>query len=93
MSEWYLPSFVGLGISGLTDWVRNFVAQICNIYFLFGKYYLSVYFTNLIIVFQLDGYVARKMRINSVIGSYLDPLADKVDTSQPSFFSPLEFTE
>lgn len=26
----------------------------------------------------LDGYVARKMRINSVVGSYLDPLADKV---------------
>ncbi|XP_004293273.1 PREDICTED: cardiolipin synthase, mitochondrial [Fragaria vesca subsp. vesca] len=26
----------------------------------------------------LDGYVARRMRINSVVGSYLDPLADKV---------------
>ncbi|KAJ4838690.1 hypothetical protein Tsubulata_003126 [Turnera subulata] len=26
----------------------------------------------------LDGYVARKMTINSVVGSYLDPLADKV---------------
>ncbi|KAL5724951.1 cardiolipin synthase (CMP-forming) [Ranunculus cassubicifolius] len=26
----------------------------------------------------LDGYVARKMGINSVVGSYLDPLADKV---------------
>ncbi|KAI3456434.1 hypothetical protein Pfo_013097 [Paulownia fortunei] len=26
----------------------------------------------------LDGYMARKMRINSVVGSYLDPLADKV---------------
>ncbi|PKI61009.1 cardiolipin synthase (CMP-forming), mitochondrial [Punica granatum] len=26
----------------------------------------------------LDGYVARKMNINSVVGSYLDPLADKV---------------
>lgn len=26
----------------------------------------------------LDGYVARKMKINSVLGSYLDPLADKV---------------
>ncbi|XP_048332049.2 cardiolipin synthase (CMP-forming), mitochondrial isoform X2 [Ziziphus jujuba] len=26
----------------------------------------------------LDGYVARKMKINSVVGSYLDPLADKV---------------
>ncbi|KAG8385720.1 hypothetical protein BUALT_Bualt03G0074500 [Buddleja alternifolia] len=26
----------------------------------------------------LDGYVARKMRIDSVVGSYLDPLADKV---------------
>jgi phosphatidylglycerophosphate synthase len=29
---------------------------------------------------QLDGYVARKMRINSVVGSYLDPIADKVRT-------------
>lgn len=28
--------------------------------------------------FQLDGYVARKMGINSAVGSYLDPLADKV---------------
>ncbi|KAI4304274.1 hypothetical protein MLD38_039811 [Melastoma candidum] len=26
----------------------------------------------------LDGYVARRMNINSVVGSYLDPLADKV---------------
>ncbi|CAH9093530.1 unnamed protein product [Cuscuta epithymum] len=26
----------------------------------------------------LDGYVARKMGIDSVVGSYLDPLADKV---------------
>ncbi|KAK9092081.1 hypothetical protein Syun_026992 [Stephania yunnanensis] len=26
----------------------------------------------------LDGYMARKMGINSVVGSYLDPLADKV---------------
>ncbi|CAA7405612.1 unnamed protein product [Spirodela intermedia] len=46
LSEWYIPAFVGLGISGLTDW--------------------------------LDGYVARKLKINSVLGSYLDPLADKV---------------
>ncbi|CAK9146837.1 unnamed protein product [Ilex paraguariensis] len=44
--EMYLPAFVGLAISGATDW--------------------------------LDGYVARKMGINSVVGSYLDPLADKV---------------
>ncbi|KAF8391520.1 hypothetical protein HHK36_023825 [Tetracentron sinense] len=44
--EWYLSAFVGLVISGATDW--------------------------------LDGYMARKMGINSVIGSYLDPLADKV---------------
>ncbi|KMT04055.1 hypothetical protein BVRB_8g186510 isoform B [Beta vulgaris subsp. vulgaris] len=26
----------------------------------------------------LDGYVTRRMGINSVVGSYLDPLADKV---------------
>ncbi|CAA6668717.1 unnamed protein product [Spirodela intermedia] len=39
LSEWYIPAFVGLGISGLTDW---------------------------------------ELKINSVLGSYLDPLADKV---------------
>ncbi|CAA2992464.1 cardiolipin synthase (CMP-forming), mitochondrial [Olea europaea subsp. europaea] len=44
--EMYLPAFVGLAISGATDW--------------------------------LDGYLARRMKINSVVGSYLDPLADKV---------------
>ncbi|KAK9936087.1 hypothetical protein M0R45_012948 [Rubus argutus] len=26
----------------------------------------------------LDGYMARRMKINSVVGPYLDPLADKV---------------
>ncbi|XAR53782.1 hypothetical protein NMG60_11022464 [Bertholletia excelsa] len=46
LNEMYLPAFMGLAISGATDW--------------------------------LDGYMARKMGINSVIGSYLDPLADKV---------------
>ncbi|KAF5944310.1 hypothetical protein HYC85_018387 [Camellia sinensis] len=46
LHEMYIPAFVGLAISGATDW--------------------------------LDGYVARRMGINSVIGSYLDPLADKV---------------
>nr|XP_043609990.1 cardiolipin synthase (CMP-forming), mitochondrial isoform X2 [Erigeron canadensis] len=46
MHDMYLPAFVGLAVSGATDW--------------------------------LDGYVARKMGINSVVGSYLDPLADKV---------------
>ncbi|KVI01080.1 cardiolipin synthase (CMP-forming), mitochondrial [Cynara cardunculus var. scolymus] len=46
MHDMYLPAFVGLVVSGATDW--------------------------------LDGYVARKMGINSVVGSYLDPLADKV---------------
>ncbi|KAF8031596.1 hypothetical protein BT93_D0729 [Corymbia citriodora subsp. variegata] len=46
VNEWYTTAFVGLAISGATDW--------------------------------LDGYVARKMNINSVVGSYLDPLADKV---------------
>lgn len=44
--DMYSSAFVGLAVSGATDW--------------------------------LDGYVARKMRINSVVGSYLDPLADKV---------------
>ncbi|XP_016485070.1 cardiolipin synthase (CMP-forming) [Nicotiana tabacum] len=44
--DMYLPAFVGLAISGASDW--------------------------------LDGYVARRMGINSVVGSYLDPLADKV---------------
>ncbi|KAJ9566705.1 hypothetical protein OSB04_002671 [Centaurea solstitialis] len=46
MHDMYLPAFVGLVVSGATDW--------------------------------LDGYVARRMGINSVVGSYLDPLADKV---------------
>ncbi|EEF43894.1 cardiolipin synthase (CMP-forming), mitochondrial [Ricinus communis] len=45
-NEMYSSAFVGLAISGATDW--------------------------------LDGFIARKMRINSVVGSYLDPLADKV---------------
>lgn len=27
---------------------------------------------------QLDGYMARRLGIHSVLGSYLDPLADKV---------------
>lgn len=44
--DMYLSAFVGLGVSGATDW--------------------------------LDGYMARRMEINSVVGSYLDPLADKV---------------
>ncbi|KAL0353244.1 UNVERIFIED_CONTAM: Cardiolipin synthase (CMP-forming), mitochondrial [Sesamum angustifolium] len=44
--DMYSSAFIGLAISGATDW--------------------------------LDGYVARKMKINSVVGSYLDPLADKV---------------
>lgn len=38
---------------------------------------------------QLDGFVARKMGINSVIGSYLDPLADKVRTA---IFRPFVLT-
>lgn len=29
-------------------------------------------------IVQLDGYMARRLGINSVLGSYLDPLADKV---------------
>ncbi|KAF5729033.1 cardiolipin synthase (CMP-forming) mitochondrial [Tripterygium wilfordii] len=45
-NEMYSAAFLGLAISGATDW--------------------------------LDGYVARKMQIDSVVGSYLDPLADKV---------------
>ncbi|KAL6573867.1 hypothetical protein OROHE_001409 [Orobanche hederae] len=46
LHDMYSYAFIGLAVSGATDW--------------------------------LDGYVARKMRINSVVGSYLDPLADKV---------------
>lgn len=46
VNEMYLPAFIGLGISGASDW--------------------------------LDGFVARRMGINSLIGSYIDPLADKV---------------
>ena len=39
-------------------------------------------------IVQLDGYVARKMRINSVVGSYLDPLADKVNDKVDPFSLP-----
>lgn len=44
--------------------------------------------------FQLDGFVARKLGISSVLGSYLDPLADKVCClsfffSSPFFPSPI----
>ncbi|KAL6567484.1 hypothetical protein OROGR_001152 [Orobanche gracilis] len=46
LHDMYPYVFIGLAVSGATDW--------------------------------LDGYVARKMKINSVVGSYLDPLADKV---------------
>jgi cardiolipin synthase len=45
-NEMYSSAFLGLAVSGASDW--------------------------------LDGYVARRMKINSVVGSYLDPLADKV---------------
>lgn len=38
-------------------------------------------FTYSLFILQLDGYVARKLKINSVLGSYLDPLADKVEAS------------
>ncbi|GFZ03221.1 cardiolipin synthase [Actinidia rufa] len=66
VQEMYLPAFVGLAISGATDW--------------------------------LDGYMARKMGINSVVGSYLDPLADKwkswsdffdIDGTRPEKVEPL----
>lgn len=46
LNEMYTPAFLGLAVSGATDW--------------------------------LDGYMARRMKIDSVVGSYLDPLADKV---------------
>ncbi|EPS62657.1 hypothetical protein M569_12133, partial [Genlisea aurea] len=45
LHDLYSSAFVGLAISGASDW--------------------------------LDGYAARKMKIDSVVGSYLDPLADK----------------
>ncbi|CAH2071650.1 unnamed protein product [Thlaspi arvense] len=47
-NEMYTPAFVGLAVSGASDW--------------------------------LDGYMARRMKIDSVVGSYLDPLADKVES-------------
>ncbi|CAG7862353.1 unnamed protein product [Brassica rapa] len=46
LNEMYTPAFVGLAVSGASDW--------------------------------LDGFMARRMKIDSVVGSYLDPLADKV---------------
>ncbi|KAF8112127.1 hypothetical protein N665_0066s0005 [Sinapis alba] len=46
LNEMYTPAFIGLAVSGASDW--------------------------------LDGYMARRMKIDSVVGSYLDPLADKV---------------
>ncbi|CAN8308458.1 unnamed protein product [Cochlearia groenlandica] len=45
-NEMYTSAFIGLAVSGASDW--------------------------------LDGYMARRMKIDSVVGSYLDPLADKV---------------
>ncbi|VVB07816.1 unnamed protein product [Arabis nemorensis] len=45
-NELYTSAFIGLAVSGASDW--------------------------------LDGYMARRMKIDSVVGSYLDPLADKV---------------
>ncbi|CAN7091925.1 hypothetical protein HID58_033762 [Brassica napus] len=46
LNEMYTPAFIGLAVSGASDW--------------------------------LDGFMARRMKIDSVVGSYLDPLADKV---------------
>lgn len=45
-----------------------------------NEWYLSAFFSLAVsgATDWLDGYVARKMGINSVVGSYLDPLADKV---------------
>lgn len=66
----YLPAFLGLAVSGASDWVWIlflflFLLKLSPVL----RYYFPL---------QLDGYVARKMGINSVVGSYLDPLADKV---------------
>ena len=34
---------------------------------------------------QLDGYVARRTGVDSIVGTYLDPLADKVSYFRVSF--------
>lgn len=38
---------------------------------------------------QLDGYVARRSGVDSIVGTYLDPLADKVSIVMVSFLSSL----
>ncbi|XP_074569236.1 CDP-diacylglycerol--glycerol-3-phosphate 3-phosphatidyltransferase 1, chloroplastic-like [Curcuma longa] len=43
-----------------------------------GIFLLSVHWLSLEQLIGLDGFLARKMGIHSVFGSYLDPLADKV---------------
>ena len=76
MNEWYLPAFCGLAVSGATDWVSIPVnaSNDLSTYPFYPNLLLSSHF-----MLQLDGFLARKMGINSVFGSYLDPLADKVD--------------
>ena len=48
----------------------------CNLHFIPKK---RLTFVNLLILFQLDGYIARNFKNQmSVLGSFIDPLADKL---------------
>ena len=40
---------------------------------------------------QLDGYVARRSGVDSVVGTYLDPLADKVSSDMVSFLNSISW--
>lgn len=51
--------------------------EVLNLFMPCNKY-IQTFWLRILFFLQLDGYVARKMGINSVVGSYLDPLADKV---------------
>lgn len=74
-NDMYSYAFIGLAISGATDWVCEWQLRLlCGIFICIQYSVSSLIYLN----FQLDGYMARKMGINSIVGSYLDPLADKV---------------
>lgn len=42
VNEWYLPAFVGLAISGATDWV-----SVCSLLMLLGLFLPQVFISNL----------------------------------------------